>query len=303
MIATTRPRTADCREAVRRWMEADIQFVGAKQLAKLADAGDEFIALPTVSLAKAPSAASKRDPSAPYLTSMLSAELLRPEQETELFRAMNLSKFRAFRLQKKLTLNAPCKRLVTKIERWMQFAGEVRNQIVAANVRLVVSVAKKFAGYRHPLAELISDGNLTLIRAVEKFDYSRGFRFSTYATWALRYNFARTVGKKPSLASLSQTGDEQLNDLADTRDDLLQERNLAEGNRVLDRMLAKLDPREHAIMLRRFGLEPGCEEGSLQEIGRELGVCKERVRQLQLRAFAKLKAMAADLRLEQFETI
>jgi len=289
-------------------METEIQFIGPTNFEDLAGAEPEDF---DCDLANAPRRTSpspaatttSRDASAPYLTSMLTAELLGPKREAERFRALNFAKYRAALLQKKLTLNASCKRIVDEIERWMRLAGEVRNEIVAANVRLVVSVAKKFAGDRNSLGELISDGNVTLIRAVEKFDYSRGFRFSTYATWALRYNFARTVGKKPSAVARCLGGDELLDEVPDARDDLVAERGLAEGNLALNRMLAKLDPREHAIVLGRFGLQPGCEEKSLQEIAREMGVCKERVRQLQIRALDKLKSMAAEMRFESFEPI
>jgi RNA polymerase primary sigma factor len=217
----------------------------------------------------------------PYLEGMLAADLLTAEEEQELFAAMNRAK---------------------QIGRRRQ-AEKIRNQIVAANVRLVVSVAKKFAGLRHPLGELVSEGNMTLIRAVEKFDPDRGFRFSTYATWALRYNFARIVAKKPSEATRFPGGEELLADVPDRRGDPSDDRRLAAGGRALARMLAELDPREHEIMLRRYGLRPGCEEDSLQEIATEMGVCKERVRQLQIRALDKLRAKAAELGLERFEPI
>jgi len=218
---------------------------------------------------------------APYLEQMLAADLLDAEEEHLLFMSMNRAKQKGRHRQ----------------------AEKIRNRIVAANVRLVVSVAKKFAGYRHSLGELVSEGNMTLIRAVEKFDPERGFRFSTYATWALRYNFARIVAKKPSEATRFPGGDELLADVPDRRGDPADERRLAADNKALDRMLSALDPREHEIMLRRYGLRPGCEEYSLQEIAREMGVCKERVRQLQLRALDKLRAKAAELGLERYEPI
>src|SRR5262249_61919925 len=79
------------------------------------------------------------------------------------------------------------------IEKFQAEALAVKNQIIRANLRLVVSIAKKRVGPTNNFFELVSDGNMSLIRAVEKFDTSRGFKFSTYASWAIMKNFARTI--------------------------------------------------------------------------------------------------------------
>lgn len=282
------------REAVRRWMETDIQAVGRRR--KDASAAldwrtvRQLIAeLPRPGSAQ-PSASRSLD--APYLTSMLRTEILSPELESRLFQLMNDCKLQARRLQKKLSLEQPRRKIVAELERWMESAVEIRNRIVAANVRLVVSVARKFAGPRCSLTDLVSDGNLTLLKAVEKFDVSRGFRFSTYATWALRYDFVRTVRRRNSSSVGLQPNEAGLEDLADPRDGELDDRRRAADLSALEQMLTYLDPREHAIIERRYGLTPGSEECSLQEIAREFGICKERVRQLQLRALEKLRTSA-----------
>jgi len=285
--------------AIRHWLDAVIEVVG-KHRTK-AD-GMTFDALKNL-LKGLPSQIAppvKSSVEAPYLTEMLRTELLSPAMEVQLFEAMNACKRRARRLQKRLSLATPDEALVGELERWMNLAVETRNRIVAANVRLVVSVARKFAGVHCSLTELISDGNLTLLKAVEKFDVSRGFRFSTYATWALRYDFVRSVGRNGKAATRFQAGDDQLEAVADTRGDGNEDLRRATGLRALDRMLTFLDPREHAIILRRFGLIPGSAESSLQEISRDLGICKERVRQLQLRAIEKLRSSAGDFAPEQW---
>ena len=80
-----------------------------------------------------------------------------------------------------------------EIERLYDQAVTVKNQIVRANLRLVVSIAKRHVGPTDNFFELVSDGNMSLIRAAEKFDYARGNKFSTYASWAIMKNFARTI--------------------------------------------------------------------------------------------------------------
>ncbi len=80
-----------------------------------------------------------------------------------------------------------------EIERLYDQAVTMKNQIVRANLRLVVSIAKRHLGPRDNFFELVSDGNMSLIRAAEKFDYARGNKFSTYASWAIMKNFARTI--------------------------------------------------------------------------------------------------------------
>ena len=80
-----------------------------------------------------------------------------------------------------------------EIERLQEEALAVKNQIIRANLRLVVSITKRHVGPSNNFFELVSDGNMSLIRAVEKFDASRGFKFSTYATWAIMNNFIRSI--------------------------------------------------------------------------------------------------------------
>ena len=128
-----------------------------------------------------------------YMASLYEVPLLTREQETHLFRKMNYLKHQASKLRETLDLDQPKRRLMDRIENLYEESVTTKNQIISANLRLVVSIAKRHVGPAEDFFELVSDGNLSLIRAVEKFDVSRGNRFSTYATWAIMKNFARSI--------------------------------------------------------------------------------------------------------------
>ena len=128
-----------------------------------------------------------------YLVSLYEVPLLTREQEAHLFRKMNYLKLEANKLRETLDVDRPKRRLMDRIENLYEESVAIKNQIISANLRLVVSIAKRYIGPAEDFFELVSDGNLSLIRAVEKFDVSRGNRFSTYATWAIMKNFARSI--------------------------------------------------------------------------------------------------------------
>lgn len=265
-------------------MESEIEYVP----------NSHFIQEPDVEPQCAPAHRRELTP----LPQLAEGELLPPDSEASLFHDMNLLKFQARETQAQLSLDAACGKLVERIERLLQRAAEIRNLLIRANVRLVVSVAKKFASARHPLPELVSDGNLTLFRAIEKFDYARGFRFSTYATWALRYNFSRAVGKSREYVGFMNPTGEQAPEVVDYRRAPAANQAALVRHRTLERMLEKLDDRERVVISRRYGLEAGEEERSLQELADEMSICKERVRQLQMRALDKLRRLAEASHLE-----
>ena len=134
----------------------------------------------------------------PYLASLYEVPLLTREQEAHLFRKMNYLKYKAGKLREKLDLNRPKRSLMDQIEKLYDESVATKNQIIRANLRLVVSIAKRYVGPAGDFFELVSDGNMSLIRAVEKFDFSRGNKFSTYASWAIMKNFARTIPDRAS---------------------------------------------------------------------------------------------------------
>jgi RNA polymerase primary sigma factor len=172
----------------------------------------------------------------------------------------------------------------------LEQAARVKNEIVQANLRLVVSIAKRHMTHGQDLFELISDGNVSIMRAVDKFDYTRGFKFSTYASWAVMKNYARTIPEQRRIGERYQTGwDEMLDTVGTLTGDEAENDQQAAVRGTLDRMLATLDARERCILRQRYGLDDRGQPQTLEQIGRRLGVSKERIRQLEARAMTKLR--------------
>jgi RNA polymerase primary sigma factor len=234
-----------------------------------------------------------------HLARMCEASLLKPAEERNLFRRMNFAKYRADLLRRELDPRSPDGELIALIEKLQLLALWDRNRIVRANLRLVVSIAKKFADQRNGFDDLLSEGITSLLRAVEKFDFGRGFRFSTYATQAVRRTLCRLVQTSQRDRTRFMHAEPGL--LEETPEDdssaTLSEARWIELRRALGRLLAKLDPRERAIVRFRFGLERDQQVHTLQSLAGEMGVCKERVRQLEMRAITKLRTMAEAVRL------
>ena len=235
----------------------------------------------------------------PYLASLYEVPLLDREQEAHLFRRMNYLKSRAVKLREKLD---PAKAKTTeldKIEALQEQALAVKNQIIRANLRLVVSIAKRHVGPTNNFFELVSDGNMSLIRAVEKFDYARGNKFSTYASWAIMKNFARTIPEENYRRDRFVTGHEEMFEAAaDNRiDEHEYESALKRMREAIGTMLDRLDDREKLIITSRFGLG-GAAERTLEQLGRELGITKERVRQIESRGVDKLRRIAGEQELD-----
>ncbi len=231
----------------------------------------------------------------PYLASLYDVPLLNREQEYHLFRKMNYLKHVAAKLRAELDPKAPLVSLMDRIEKLYEQSVAVKNKIVQANLRLVVSIAKKHVDPNDDFFGLISDGNMSLIRASEKFDYSRGNKFSTYASWAIMKNFARTIPDEFKHRDRFRTSSEEIFTGHEDRraDNFSAEIDQAVRTDQIQKILHTLDQREQQIIVRRFGLDHRFEPLTLKEVGEELGVTKERIRQLESRALDKLRAAAS----------
>lgn len=235
-----------------------------------------------------------------YLASLYEVGLLTREQEQYLFRKYNFLKYQAAKLRDKLEPANARSSEMDEIERLFEQAVKIKNRIVQSNLRLVVSIAKRHVNASEDFFQLVSDGNMSLIRAVEKFDYSRGNKFSTYASWAIMKNFARTIpGEFKQRDRFRPTSEEVFLSRADERSNrYIQESEQQKREQQVNRILESLDDREQKIIISRFGLDYSQEPLTLKEVGEALGVTKERIRQIQTRALNKLRIAAKEDNIE-----
>jgi RNA polymerase primary sigma factor len=255
--------------------------------------------MPAPDVAQAPRRTKAPAGLPPYLASLYDeGPLLTREQEAHLFRKMNYLKSRASRLRDRIDPAHPRTADLDEIERHLAGALAIQTQIVRANLRLVVSIARRHLGPQDDLFERISDGNYILLRAVARFDYARGNKFSTYATWAIRNQFAGTSvrGNNPRHPRFL-TGHVEVFEVA--AEPSIDELELSDVQEAVARLLAQLDDRERRIIAGRLGIG-GAREQTLKQIGKELGITKERVRQIESVAQEKLRKLA---RTEKFDLL
>jgi RNA polymerase primary sigma factor/RNA polymerase sigma factor len=231
-----------------------------------------------------------------YLAGLYEIPLLTREQEVHLFRKMNYLKYKASTLRAQLDPNRPANRLMRRLDALYDESASIKAQIVRANLRLVVSIAKRHVGPAQDFFELVSDGNMSLLRAANKFDFSRGNRFSTYATWAIMKNFARTIHAAARHRDRFCTNHSEMFSYTEDvhTDPNEQETSQIKRESQVEKLLNRLDERERQIVTARFGLTRGQESLTLAQVGSTMGVTKERIRQIQVRAMGKLRAAAEE---------
>ena len=148
--------------------------------------------------------------------------------------------------------------------------------------------------------EMVSDGNMSLFRAVEKFDFALGNKFSTYATWAIMKNYARSIPAEYTRQDRFRTGNDEMFDYStdDRRNPYEDQRTNEQQHNVIMSILQQLEDRERSIIIERFGLDDGTEPLTLEQVGERHGVTKERIRQIETRALQKIRKIASEEHLE-----
>ncbi|WP_300611645.1 RNA polymerase sigma factor RpoD [Trebonia sp.] len=291
-----------------------------------------------------------------YLREIGRVPLLTAEDEVELAKAIEAGLY----AEEKLNGASPLPGAERADLEWLATDGaHGKQRLIEANLRLVVSIAKRYIGRGLVFLDLIQEGNLGLIRAVEKFDYTRGYKFSTYATWWIRQAITRAIADQARTIRVPVHMVETINKLARVQRQLHQElgreatpeeiaaemgvepERVAEIQRIaqepvslqspigeeesdlgdfiedadavvpieaaafimlqdqLDRVLCQLSEREQRIIQLRFGLTDG-HPRTLEEVGREFGVTRERIRQIESKTLAKLRHPSRALLLREY---
>jgi len=218
--------------------------------------------------------------------------LLTFEQEQVLFRALNLLRYRVNRQRSRLSETSTSLKIVEKIEAKLQLVEAIRTQLVNSNLRLVSSIARRFSSSFGDVDEFSSDGCMILLGAIDRFDYSRRFRFSTYATHSIQRHFFRAWKIRQRRKERFPNACSEL--LGEVSQEVADQPVCDDPQSIVEDLMSRaesvLDDREYRILVDRFGLSGGDEKArTLREIASDLGISKERVRQLQLKALEKLR--------------
>ena len=230
------------------------------------------------------------------LTALQRSRLLTFEGEQLLFKRLNFLRFRANAIQISINPKRPSKRKLAELERLLAEVKSVRDDLAEANLRLVASIAGKLAMSREEFDEFFAEGNGILLYAIDKFDFSRGYRFSTYVTHAVQRHLYRFIDrrKKRSGREFAREPEILMNEVTVAPNpDMISDDEVKEAAAaVISKIDLTLDERESFIIRGRFGLDGTGKGKTYSCLGEQLGLSKERVRQLFQRAIEKLGEVA-----------
>ena len=301
------------------------------------------------------------DPVRMYLKEIGKVDLLTPEREVELAQAMGAGAAAKEQLAEleRSGEDIP-KEMMKELKKAVKGGERAKQQLAEANLRLVVSIAKRYVGRGMLFLDLIQEGNLGLIKAVEKFDYTKGYKFSTYATWWIRQAITRAIADQARTIRIPVHMVETINKVIRVSRQLLQELGhdpspeeiSVEMNMPVDKVreilkiaqepvsletpigeeedshlgdfipdegasepseaasftllkeqlvdvLSTLTPREEKVLKLRFGIEDG-RTRTLEEVGKEFNVTRERIRQIEAKALRKLRHPSRSKKLKDF---
>ncbi len=218
---------------------------------------------------------------------------LTPQQEHILFRTYNFLKWQQEGLLKHYSGKTLPARIMEKLDEWQGGVAKIKNILILANQALIISIAKHHRLSELSMDELISEGLTPLMKSIEKFDFTRGYKFSTYASWAIMKHFARITGQAASLHHQYQLIDREDLELLTPGTTDADEKAIYQKCVAVHQALETLNQRERDIIENRFGLDRENEPLSLSKLGKIFGVSKERVRQLESRAMDKMHEVLA----------
>ncbi|MCD8368699.1 MAG: RNA polymerase sigma factor RpoD [Clostridiales bacterium] len=301
------------------------------------------------------------DPVRMYLKEIGKVPLLKPEQELELAKGMSAgNEAQAILDDAEKNGDELPEDVVEELKKQVKHGEQCKQDLAEANLRLVVSIAKRYVGRGMLFLDLIQEGNLGLIKAVEKFDYTKGYKFSTYATWWIRQAITRAIadqartiripvhmvetinkvirvsrqllqelGHDPTPEEIAEEMDMDVNKvreilkiaqepvsletpIGEEEDshlgDFLPDENTSEPSEAasytllkerLTEVLSTLTPREEMVLKLRFGLEDG-RTRTLEEVGKQFHVTRERIRQIEAKALRKLRHPSRSKKLKDF---